>query len=405
MTTYKKRNLENFDTDMFVTSTVYFPKEDLEKFISAFTALEIIDERLAAYVQILKEIMSSKGFENLPSNSEKRKAKIIELVRAKIKLIPQAIQREKVLNWFNEAVKKEQDLELYDELLDRYCWNEFMDRIAREDKSKNSFRDKLNTKPIIPEIGDNEIKPIEDVEEKQEENQVIFPTGIKLLDSIVKMRKTNFVVVAARTGIGKSLFMLNQAIYNAKKGTKVLYVSLEESGSEIKRRVLAHIADAKPEEKTKVGRNFFVYPAKVSSPDTLFNEVDKVIEKEGIEVVCFDYLQLMKYPGMHDFDSLRVLTRELKLYAISREVLVITASQLRREAEMMGASLSTIYGSATVEADSNIVLLIEPVNANAQKIENRCPVILNIAKNRSGESKKIDGVMIDYSNGHIGISS
>lgn len=226
-----------------------------------------------------------------------------------------------------------------------------------------------------------------------------------MLDKIVKMRRTNFVVVAARTGIGKSLFMINQAIYNAKKGTRVLYVSLEESDAEVKRRVDAHIAGDKLDDVKKVNSNFFVYAAKVSSPDSIFNQVDKVIDDKGIKVIFFDYLQLMKYPSMHDFDSLRTLTRELKLYATSRNVLVVTASQLKRETELMGTSLTGLFGSSTIEADANAILLMEPVNAQAQKIENRCPIVIDVAKNRSGESKKIESIMVDYSCGHIGVAS
>lgn len=401
----KRRNLDNFDTEVFVTSTIYFPKDELEKFISAFTSIEIIDEKLETYVNILKEILKEKGFDNLPANPEQRKNKIVNMITKKIDLIPSAIHKEKVETWFKKAVATDQDLDLYDESLQRYCWYEFLDRAERENLSSTPFRDKLNIKPFCPDIGDEEIKPVGEVEEEKEEFQEVFPTGVRMLDSIVKMRRTNFVVVAARTGIGKSLFMINQAIYNAKKGTRVLYVSLEESDAEIKRRVNAHIASATSEERKKVNENFFVYSAKISSPDSIFNQVDKVIDDKDIRAVFFDYLQLMKYPSMHDFDSLRTLTRELKLYATSRNVLVVTASQLRREAELMGSGIAQLFGSSTIEADANAIILMEPVNAQAQKIENRCPIIIDVAKNRSGESKKIESIMVDYSCGHIGVSS
>lgn len=93
---YKRRSLENFDTDVFVTSTIYFPKEELEKFVKTLTSVEIIDERLASYVEILKELLKSKSFDNLPKNPAQRKKVIIDLVSTKIDLIPNAIHRDKV---------------------------------------------------------------------------------------------------------------------------------------------------------------------------------------------------------------------------------------------------------------------------------------------------------------------
>lgn len=273
-----------------------------------------------------------------------------------------------------------------------------------EDKASTAFRDKLNIKPIVPDIGDEEIKCVGDIEEESEEMKEIFGTGIKFLDEVLLMRRTNFVVVAARTSVGKSLFMINQSIYNAKNGIPCIYVSLEESETEVKKRIMSHVRDAKQNEIENVKKNLFIYGAKVSSPDSIFSEVDKAIEEHGLKIVFFDYLQLMKYPNMKDFDSLRELTRELKLYATSRNVLVVTASQLKRETELMGTSLTGLFGSSTIEADANAILLMEPKRKEAVRIENKAPIIFNIAKNRSGAVKKIENIMVDYSNGHIGIA-
>lgn len=399
-----KRALENFNTEVFVSSTIYYEKEDIQRFLESFSNLTVIDFRLAEYIKILEKLMSSGDLDNLPKKPANRKNKIISLVSASIDSIADSKSRDKISTWFNEACEKEYDLELQDELFYRYCWSEFFDRVNREDESDTSFADKLSIRPNIPDIGRKQFQTLEDIvlpSEDEDINKQVFPTGISSLDEMVQMRRTNFVVIAARASIGKSLFMINQALHNAASGNKTLYVSLEESDIELKKRMLIHIGAGDKDKYKSINENLIIFTPSNASPNSVLDEIARQVKDKDIKLVFIDYIQLMKYPGMSDWDSLRSLTRDLKLFAIKNNILLVTASQLKREVEYTGSNLASLYGSSTIEADANVVIMLEPVRHQNVRINNTTAIAIIVAKNRTGAQGKIDNVIIDYSRGHI----
>lgn len=399
-----KRALENFNTEVFVSSTIYYEKEDIQRFLESFSNLTVIDFRLAEYIKILEKLMSSGDLDNLPKKPANRKNKIVSLISASIDSIADSKSRDKISTWFNEACEKEYDLELQDELFYRYCWSEFFDRVNREDESDTSFADKLSIRPNIPDIGRKQFQTLEDIVLPSEEEDIskqVFPTGISSLDEMVQMRRTNFVVIAARASIGKSLFMINQALYNAASGNKTLYVSLEESDIELKKRMLIHIGAGDKDKYKNINENLIIFTPSNASPNSVLDEIARQVKDKDIKLVFIDYIQLMKYPGMSDWDSLRSLTRDLKLFAIKNNILLVTASQLKREVEYTGSNLASLYGSSTIEADANVVIMLEPVRHQNVRINNTTAISIIVAKNRTGAQGKIDNVIIDYSKGHI----
>ena len=399
-----KRALENFNTEVFVSSTIYYEKEDIQRFLESFSNLTVIDFRLAEYIKILEKLMSSGDLDNLPKKPANRKNKIISLVSASIDSIADSKSRDKISTWFNEACEKEYDLELQDELFYRYCWSEFFDRVNREDESDTSFADKLSIRPNIPDIGRKQFQTLEDIVLPYEDEDIskqVFPTGISSLDEMVQMRRTNFVVIAARASIGKSLFMINQALHNAASGNKTLYVSLEESDIELKKRMLIHIGAGDKDKYKSINENLIIFTPSNASPNSVLDEIARQVKDKDIKLVFIDYIQLMKYPGMSDWDSLRSLTRDLKLFAIKNNILLVTASQLKREVEYTGSNLASLYGSSTIEADANVVIMLEPVRHQNVRINNTTAIAIIVAKNRTGAQGKIDNVIIDYSRGHI----
>ena len=399
-----KKTLENFNTEVFVSSTIYYEKEDIQRFLETFSNLTVVDFRLAEYISILEKLMSSGDLDNLPKRPANRRNKIISLVSASIDSIADSKARDKISTWFNSACEKEYDLELQDELFYRYCWSEFFDRVNREDESDTSFVEKLSIRPNIPDIGRKQFQTLEDIvipPEEEDINKQIFPTGISSLDEMVQMRRTNFVVIAARASIGKSLFMINQALHNAASGNKTLYVSLEESDIELKKRMLIHIGTGDKDKYKNINDNLIIFTPTNASPNSVLDEIARQVKDKDIKLVFIDYIQLMKYPGMSDWDSLRSLTRDLKLFAIKNNILLVTASQLKREVEYTGSNLASLYGSSTIEADANVVIMLEPVRHQNVRINNTTAVSIIVAKNRTGAQGKIDNVIIDYSRGHI----
>lgn len=396
------KSLEKFNTNVFVSSTVYYEKEDIEKFIELFSSLKIVDFRLSKYVEILEKLLKSGSLDDLPVRPKNRKKKLISLIRTGIDSITDSKMRDKITTWFEDACEEEYDIELQDELLYRYCWAEFYDRVVSEDDENISFKDKLSIRPIVPDVGRKLIQSLDDVvipEDDVESESKTYGTGITSLDEIVQMRRTNFVVVAARTTIGKSLFMINQAIYNAEHDNKILYCSLEENPVELKKRVLLHIGNNP--NKDKILKNFIIFTPNSSSPTVILDDILKYTKENGISLVFVDYIQLMKYTNLNDWDSLRALTRDLKLFAVKNNILLVTASQLKREVEYTGSNLASLYGSSTLEADANTILILEPVRHQNVRINNTTAISIIVAKNRSGAQGKVENIIIDYSRGHI----
>ena len=91
-----KRALENFNTEVFVSSTIYYEKEDIQRFLESFSNLTVIDFRLAEYIKILEKLMSSGDLDNLPKKPANRKNKIISLVSASIDSIADSKSRDKI---------------------------------------------------------------------------------------------------------------------------------------------------------------------------------------------------------------------------------------------------------------------------------------------------------------------
>lgn len=399
-----RRNLEKLDTEVYATSTIYYPKEEIAKFVRIFSMLDIVDDRLREYVSILEDSLKAGRFDNLPSDSNERKDRIISIVNSKIDSLGSSVLRSKMKTWFNSACEKDLDLELQEELLYRYCWAEYMDRISFEDSKTSSFKDKLGIKPVVPDINKKKIRTVWEVsedgllEEDTSEKQV-FQTGIAPLDEMVKMKRSNFVVIAARTTIGKSLFMINQAVNNARNGIDVIYTSLEESEVELSKRMKINIGD--DPNADEIIKRIHLYTPDTSSPTAVLGEIAEFSKANNIPIVFIDYIQLMKYSGMSDWDSLRTLTREFKLFAIKNDILLVTASQLKREAEMMGSSLSTLFGSSTLEADANVILILEPTRKQNVRVNNRTNINIVVAKNRSGAQGRLENILVDYSKGTI----
>lgn len=402
------RDLEKLDTSVYATSVVYYKKEDIEQLVNVFSQVDIIDFRLKALMAILEKKLKGGAFNSLPENPEERKEKIKHIIYDGVNAIPDAMKRAKILSWLDGAMKRECDFELFDELLYRYCWADFMDRVRLEDKKQSDFHDKLSIKPVVPAIKRNPIKTIEDIvaesstlEDVTNDTGVVYPTGLDALDEIVKMRRSNFVVVAARPTIGKSLFMINHAIQCARDNHEVLYVSLEESQRELSKRMLINIGD--DPKRASILKRVHIFTPDTGSPTVVLNDIADFVKQNGITVVFIDYIQLMKYSGQSDWDSQRALTREFKLFAIRNDILLVTASQVRRDAEMVGSSLSTLYGSSTLEADANVVLFLETARKNVVRQNNCTSIRIIVAKNRSGAQGQIDDVIIDYSLGRITI--
>lgn len=388
--------------NVFVSSTMYYDNAELTRFCNAFSQFDIKDKFLKHYVEALNTLLKKDQSNNLgeDENPELRKLKTLALVCGVFKAIPNKKLSDDLIKQLETYANIECDISLANDLIDRYCWDAYLEQLQAADKdARISFADKLAIKPITVSREEKLVIPLSEVVVRTDNNE-IYPTNIPQLDEIVKMRRTNFAIIAARTTVGKSLFMLNHAVQIADY-KKVLYVSLEESAEELKKRVESRYTKETP-NKRRVMNNLLLYTPDTSSPDTILSLITEVIKKEKIEVVFLDYIQLLKYNSMDDWASLRSITRELKIFANSQNVLLVTASQLKREAEYTGANMTGLFGSSTLEADANIVIILESTKRGAVRSQAQTEITINVTKNRGGQQAKLLNIPINYENGTIG---
>ncbi len=252
----------------------------------------------------------------------------------------------------------------------------------------------------------------------ESENYRGIPTGIKELDeTITGLNKTDFILLGARPGMGKTSFALNIARHAAvKAGRTVAFFSLEMGKEQLCSRLLsteALVGGTKmrtgklenDEWVRLVEAGDILSRANIYLDDTPSITVPEMKAKlrrlRTVDLVIIDYLQLMTGASRRN-DGNRVqeiseITRSLKIMAKELNIPVLTLSQLARDSEKRTNHrpvLSDLRDSGSIEQDADIVLFLyredyySSENEPGQETDrNRGECI--VAKNRHGEAKTV----------------
>ncbi len=238
-------------------------------------------------------------------------------------------------------------------------------------------------------------------------------TGFSELDSkIGGLNKSDLILMAARPGMGKTAIALNMALSAAKKSKKsVVIFQLEMSKEQLVSRLLSSegFVDSK---KLRMGNLDDDDWYRLAGATQTLNALDIYIdENPGITVaemkakcrrlgdslglIVIDYLQLMRSPGRNDnrVQEVAEISRSLKIMAKELNVPVLCCSQLSRGPESRQDKrpmLSDLRESGSIEQDADIVLFIYRDDYYNKEDGNRNTAELIIAKNRHGETGRID---------------
>lgn len=286
--------------------------------------------------------------------------------------------------------------ELADELFYHYCWLCYKDNLDTIDNMDISFKDKLSYEPI--QISTAEAENIfSNISDDSEFISKSYSTGLDYLDRYIKPSKTHFVVIAARPGVGKSTFMLQQALHNAQKGIKCLFISMEMTHRQLEKRIINWYKgrDVDPKEYKaikeeegfkKIDSNLKLIINKTSNGEQLLKLMKESKKLHGTEIMFLDYLQLIWYNNSDEWGSIRKATKDLKRFGASENVLVVTCSQVSRDSENYGMSLASLFGGSSIEADTDIVIGIEVKEKGAMSNTEDQIGSIKILKNRDGAS-------------------
>lgn len=243
-----------------------------------------------------------------------------------------------------------------------------------------------------------------------------LPTGFHDLDhKLGGLSAGQMVIVAARPGIGKSTIavdiMRNLSVHD---DIPTLMFSLEMSREEVTQRVIAAESEVRitslrhgrmmPEDWEQVTDNAARIEAAPlyidDSPELTMAEIaaqtKMMVKKHGIKLVVIDYLQLLKSGKRAESRQQEVsdFSRQIKLLAKSCAIPIIAIAQLNRGVEMRGDDArpkpSDLRESGSLEQDADVIMLLHRPDARDGDTGNAGVVEVIVAKNRGGESGKVE---------------
>ena len=238
-------------------------------------------------------------------------------------------------------------------------------------------------------------------------------TGMRQMDMLLGgsgMKPTNFVVIGARPGVGKSALMLSMAIAASGEGKKVLYISLEMSDEENAQRTLTHTSGIalarliaqedltdRENERISEGMNAYKleniehYAASICRVSEIRNLAARMKDGRGLDMICVDYIGLLRPETSlgSRVNEISQITRDLKALAMEMKVVVVAAAQLNRDNVKSDRKpkLSDLRESGSIEQDANVVIFVHD-DGKADDFGGRF-VELILAKNRQGQRSTI----------------
>ena len=183
------------------------------------------------------------------------------------------------------------------------------------------------------------------------------------------------VTIAGRPGTGKSAFVLQMATSIARRGHKVLYVSLEMLADELAIRLLSTATGINSTAMSNgtISTDQFVTISGAAEKLKTLNlyitnygrdmaTLERIIKKEKPSLVIVDSLNLMRAKGESERVRIMSITRSMKELTIKLNLPIIMVAQLSRIAEGKPLpDMTALKESGSIEEDSDIVILLAQV--------------------------------------------
>lgn len=230
------------------------------------------------------------------------------------------------------------------------------------------------------------------------------PSGFPTLDSFTGGAKPGeFVVVAARLGIGKSQFMGAWATEAVCRGKTAVYNALEMTKPQMAARFHSQLSarlwagKAFNSQDLTIGnrnldmdeyRRFLAEMKSMVTGQLIISdtnrgqvgirEIERQVEQHNPDVVFIDLITLMKKNGT-DWQAVGEVSGQLKVLAREAKIPIIVASQLNRNATSNGkvaAGSDTISQSDQIGQDADVIITMTKPTESAMKV--------SCVKNRHG---------------------
>jgi replicative DNA helicase len=118
--------------------------------------------------------------------------------------------------------------------------------------------------------------------------------------------------------------------------------------------------------------------------------VCKRLKSRGLlDIVFVDYVQLMSAKGENRHQQISLISRGLKELALDLNVPVVSAAQLRRDAEQKQPKLSDLKESGSLEQDADVVIFIWRESEPVPNVDIDLSVKMGVAKHRNGPIRNL----------------
>lgn len=224
------------------------------------------------------------------------------------------------------------------------------------------------------------------------------------LSAVANIQEHDFVIIAARTGIGKSGFCLNLledisdryncVYFNMEISEKQLYQRLVSINSKIPISELDNI-------KTKYQEDsIFKYCQKISDKKIkVINQAQSVanirriiINESKLEhtVVFIDHVGLIvSQKNSSIYENITAITKELRQISLNYNCTIILVSQLNRSADDDSVpKLSELKDSGELEQSATTVIMLHDENYGNNISKSEIELSFFVAKNRNGSLGK-----------------
>ena len=219
------------------------------------------------------------------------------------------------------------------------------------------------------------------LEEKPEFGQ-IFKTGYSDLDSLVKFRPTDLMVIAGRPSVGKSslgLSMLAEMALSFPVGLISFEMALFQIGKRLSEMYTF-------DKLNSINSNFVACSPSVFTLNEVRKAMREAVDKSGAKVIMVDYLQLMEMGRKMESRRLEITGIIRGLKELAKEFLVgmIVVSSLSRGegGEDVRPHMGMLKESGDIEYAADVILFLYH-----KKGEKTTELIID--KNKFGKSKKI----------------
>lgn len=243
-------------------------------------------------------------------------------------------------------------------------------------------------------------------------------TGISRLDEITGGLRAGLTILSGGPGIGKTTLALQLGADAAAEGVPVLYVTFENSPRQLVLKGMGRVGDVNPKDvrrgtvplketkaaarkwRQKANRLSFIEGRSDLSPGQIRGKARRLLARYEADrcLVVVDYLQLYAKAAneLDGSDGLRERVERMgqRLREVSMQLRspVLAISSQSRSAGYSGggsADLDTLKESGDLEYGADVVaILTEP--DDRQATDPASPVNLTVAKNRNGETGRVE---------------